>query len=168
MLARSEFGRGNNTEPQQILRRLAKSDAGLRQLCQIVLDGRGRRDPQELPDGAEPLDKRIRGASILTAEQVRELVKLSEEGISHDSPKDQFTAAIVDFEVKLDELHYRATKVANVLDNTGVPLVDAKGYESGEVKTTLQDIVDLVAEWRSARRRAVRMRPDLDDNKAGR
>lgn len=50
LLTRSEYGRGDNTEPGQILRRLAKSDAGLRQLCQIILDGCAGRDPQELPD----------------------------------------------------------------------------------------------------------------------
>jgi hypothetical protein len=78
LLTRSEYGPGNNTEPQQILRRLAKSDAGLRRLCQIVLDGRADRDPQELPDATEPEDRRFRGANVLTAKGLRELAKMSE------------------------------------------------------------------------------------------
>lgn len=168
LLTRSEFGRGNNTEPQQIVKRLAKSDAGLRQLCQIILDGRADRDPQELPDASDPQDRGFPGANILTAARLRELAELSEDGISHDSPEDFFAAAIKEFEDKVDELHDAAQQVAKVTDHVGVPLVDTRGYESREVKDTLADIVDLVAEWRSARRRAVRMRPDLDGNEAGR
>lgn len=168
LLARSAFGRGNNTEPQQILTRLAKSDAGLRQLCQIILDGRADRDPQELPDGTEPRDRRIRGARTLTAVRLRELAKLSEEGISHDSPEDLYAGAISDFETKLDELHAAAKDVAEVTDHTGVPLVDTLGYANPETRETLQDIVDQLAEWRGARRRADRRRPDLDGDEAGR
>ncbi|MFI5870943.1 hypothetical protein ACIBAH_00615 [Streptomyces sp. NPDC051445] len=46
LLTRSEFGRrGSNTEPQQIMRQLTKTDVGLRQLCQVVLDGLRRSWP---------------------------------------------------------------------------------------------------------------------------
>ncbi|MEU4518820.1 hypothetical protein AB0F52_08875 [Amycolatopsis sp. NPDC024027] len=168
LLTRSEFGRGNNTEPQQILRRLAKSDAGLRQLCQIILDGRADRDPQELPEETEPRDRRFRSASILTPKRLRELAEMSEEGISHDSPEDLFAAAIADFADKLDDLHAAAEEVAKVVDHADVPLVDTLGFESTTVKATLQEVVDMVSEWRSSKRRAARMRPDLDDSEASR
>ncbi|WP_151898327.1 hypothetical protein [Streptomyces sp. C8S0] len=79
LLTRSEFGgRGSNTEPQQIMRQLAKTDVGLRQLCQIVLDGRAGRDPQELAKGTMPQDTRIADANILTPERLRELADLFE------------------------------------------------------------------------------------------
>ncbi|WP_280297080.1 hypothetical protein [Nocardia abscessus] len=168
LLTRSEFGRGNNTEPQQILKHLAASDAGLRQLCQIVLDGRAGRDPQELPDGTEPEDRLLPDASILDSKRLRELAEMSEEGISHDSPEDQFAMALRDFENLLDELHAAAQTVANVEDQDGVPLVDTLGFESSTVKSTLQDVVDLVSEWRSVKRRAARMRPDIDGSEAAR
>ncbi|WP_190816560.1 hypothetical protein [Saccharopolyspora pogona] len=168
LLTRSEYGRGNNTEPQQILKRLAKSDGGLRQLCQIILDGRADRAPQELPDASEPRDRRFPGADILTPVRLRELAELSEEGISHDAPEDLFAAAIGNFEDMLDEAHDAAQDVAKVTDHAGVPLVDTRGFESRLVKDTLDAIVELVGDWRSARRRAARMRPDLDGSEAGR
>jgi hypothetical protein len=168
LLTRSEYGRGDNTEPGQILRRLAKSDAGLRQLCQIILDGRVGRDPQELPDDTEPADRCFRDASVLTPERLRELAEMFDEGISHDSPEDIFTAAIVDFEEKLEKLHEAAKAVAGVADDTGVAFVDTKGYETTEVNDTLRDVEELVSEWRSTKRRATRMRPDLDRGATGR
>lgn len=162
LLTRSEFGRGDNVEPPQILRRMAKSDAGLRQLCQIILDGRAGRDPQELPDDTEPEDRRFRDASVLTPERLRELAEMSEEGISYRTPEDLFAAAIADFEGKLYDLYEAAKAVAAVVDDTGVALVDTVGFETTEVNTSLQDVVNLVAEWRSQKHRAIRMRPDLD------
>jgi predicted translin family RNA/ssDNA-binding protein len=168
LLTRSEYGRGDNTEPGQILRRLAKSDAGLKQLCQIILDGRAGRDPQELPDDTEPKDRRFRDASVLTPDRLRELAEMSEEGISHDSPEDSFAAAIADFEEMLDKLHEIAKAVADVADDTGVALVDTVGFETSEVNTTLQEVVELVSEWRSTKRRATRMRPDLDGSAVAR
>jgi hypothetical protein len=167
LLTRSTFGPGNNIEPQQILRRLAKSDAGLRQLCQIALDGRADRDSQELADDTEPQDRRIPGAEILTPERLRTLAKLSEEGISHVSPEDRFAVAIRDFQEVLGEAVDAAQKVSRVVDHTGVPLVDTLGFESSEVKATLQELGELVGDWRSARRRATRMRPDHNDRAAG-
>jgi hypothetical protein len=165
LLTRSEFGgRGSNTEPQQIMRQLAKSDTGLRQLCQVVLDGRADRDPQELPDGATPQDRRLPGAAILTPGRLRELAELSDgEGITHESPEDIFAAAIAEFQQCLDDLYVAAQKVGEVTDQDGLALVDTLGFENPNVKDTLTDITDLVSEWRAARRRAVRMRADLDD-----
>jgi hypothetical protein len=93
---------------------------------------------------------------------------MSEEGISHDSPEDFFATAIADFQEELYKLHEAANAVAGVVDDTGVALVDTLGFESSEVKTTLQEVVDLVSEWRSAKRRATRMRPDLDGGAAAR
>jgi len=169
LLTRSEYGGGgDNTEPGQILRRLAKSDAGLKQLCQIILDGRAGRDPQELPDDAEPEDRMFRDATVLTPQRLRELADMSEEGISHDSPEDLFATAIANFEEKLDGLHEAAKVVAGVADDTGIALVDNMGFEATEVNTTLQDVVELVSEWRSTKRRATRMRPDLDGTAADR
>ena len=166
LLTRSQFGgRGDNTEPRQIVRQLAKTDTGLRQLCQVVLDGRAGRDPQELPDGFTPQDKRMPEAEILTPGRLRELTELSdEEGLTHQSPEDRFAAAIVKFQKCLEELYIAAQKVGEVTDYEGVALVDKLGFESSNVKDTLTDISDLVSEWRGARRRATRMRADLDDS----
>jgi hypothetical protein len=166
LLTRSEFGgRGSNTEPQQIMRQMAKTDAGLRQLCQVVLDGRARRDPQELPDGTTPQDKHLPGAEILTPSRLRELAELSDgEGITHESPEDLFAAAIVNFQKCLDDLYVASQKVGEVTNQDGVALVDTLGFEDSSVRNTLTDIADLVSEWRGARRRATRMRPDLDDS----
>jgi len=165
LLTRSEFGgRGSNTEPQQIVTQLTKTDAGLRQLCQVVLDGRADRDPQELPDGVTPQDKRLPGAEILTPGRLRELAELSDgEGITHESPEDLFATAIGDFQKCLDDLYVAAQRVGEVTDQDGVALVDTLGFESSNVKDTLTEIADLVSEWRGARRRATRMRADLDD-----
>lgn len=165
LLTRSEFGGGgSNTEPQQIMKQMTKTDAGLRQLCQVVLDGRAGRDPQELPDGIAPEDKRFPHAEILTPGRLRDLARLSDEqGITHESPEDIFAAAIEDFEQRLDELLVAAQEVGAVTDQDGVALVDTRGFESPYVKNTLTEIVDLVSEWRGARRRATRMRADLDD-----
>ena len=166
LLTRSEFGgRGSNTEPQQIMRQLAKTDTGLRQLCQVVLDGRAGRDPQELPDGATPKDKCLPGAEILTPGRLRELAELSdEEGITHESPEDLFAAAITDFQKCLDDLYVAAQKIGEVTDQDGVALVDTLGFENPNVKKTLTEITELVLEWQGARRRANRMRADLDDS----
>jgi hypothetical protein len=165
LLTRSEFGgRGSNTEPQQIMKQLAKTDTGLRQLCQIVLDGRADRDPQVLPDGATPTDRRFPQAEILTPDRLRTLAKLSDEqGITHDSPEDLFAAAIDTFQKRLDDLLIAAQEVGEVIGHDGVPLVDTLGFENPNVRNTLTDITDLVSEWRGARRRATRMRADLDD-----
>ncbi|MBB5913594.1 hypothetical protein BJY24_002461 [Nocardia transvalensis] len=164
LLARSEYGRGNNTEPQQILKRLANSDVRLRQLCQIILDGRAGRKPQLLPDGMEPRDSVIRGADILDATQLRKLAAMSEEGISHDSPEDEFAVATKGFEDQVEELHQAAQAVASVEDRDGVPLVDTRGYENVSAKSTLQDVVDLVSDWRSVKRRVARMRPAAESS----
>lgn len=165
LLTRSEFGgRGDNTEPRQIVRQLAKTDTGLRQLCQVVLDGRAGRDPQELPDGLTPQDKRMPNAEILTPGRLRELTELSDgEGITHDSPQDLFAVAIDNFQKCLDDLYVAAQQVREVTDQHGVALVDTLGFESPNVKDTLNEIADFVSEWRGARRRAARMRADLDD-----
>jgi hypothetical protein len=166
LLTRSEFGgRGSSTEPQQIMKQLTRTDSGLRQLCQIVLDGRAERAPQELPDGASPKDKRIPKAELLTAERLRELAKLSDEqGITHDSPEDRFAAAIQEFQDRLEELHLAALAVGAITDDTGLALVDTLGYDDSTVKDTLTAVTDLVSEWRGARRRAARMRGDLDSS----
>lgn len=165
LLTRSEFGRGSNTEPQQIMRQLAKTDIGLRQLCQIVLDGRAGRDPQELVKGTMPEDKRIAGAELLTPVRLRELADLSDgEGITHDSPEDRFAAALKEFQGRLDDLHAAAQEVGVVTGTDGVALVDTLGYDNSNVRNTLGEITDLVSEWRGARRRADRMRADLDES----
>ena len=166
LLTRSEFGsRGSNTEPQQIMRQLTKTDTGLRQLCQVVLDGRAGRDPQELPDGANPQDKRLPGAETLTPSRLRELAELSDgEGITHESPEDLFAAAIADFQKCVDDLYVAAQKVGAVANQDGVALVDTLGFESSNVRDTLTEITNLVSEWRGARRRAARMRADLDES----
>jgi hypothetical protein len=164
LLTRSEFGgRGSNTEPQQIMKQMAKTDTGLRQLCQVVLDGRASREPQELPDGATPKDRRLPHAEILTPRRLRELAELSDEqGITHESPEDLFAAAIADFQKSLDELHLAAKEVGEVTDHDGVALVDTQGFENSNVKNTLTEITDMVSEWQGARRHATRMRADLD------
>ncbi|KAF5994536.1 hypothetical protein BOG92_024925 [Streptomyces sp. WAC00263] len=166
LLTRSEFGgRGSNTEPLQIMRQLAKTDVGLRQLCQIVLDGRAGRDPQELVKGTTPADKRIAGADALTPVRLRELAELSDrEGITHDSPEDQFAAALKEFQGRLDDLLAAAQEVGDVTGKDGVALVDTLGYDNSNVRNTLVEITDLVSEWRGARRRADRMRADLDES----
>ncbi|MEU4266173.1 hypothetical protein ACYCCF_30030 [Streptomyces argenteolus] len=166
LLIRSEFGgRGSNVEPQQIMRQLAKTDAGLRQLCQIVLDGRAGRDPQELAKGTMPQDKRVSDAEILTPELLRELADLSdEEGITHLTPEDRFAAALKEFQGRLDDLHVAAQAVGNVTGEDGVALVDTLGFNNSDVRDTLSEINDLVSEWRGARRRADRMRADLDES----
>jgi hypothetical protein len=165
-LTRSEFGRrGSNTEPQQIMRQLTKTDAGLRQLCQVVLDGRAGRDPQELADGIMPQDHVITDAEILTPERLHELTDLSDgEGITHQSPEDQFSAALAKFQDHLDDLLAAAQRVGEVTDQNGMALVDTLGYENPNVRTTLTEITDLVSEWRGARRRAGRMRADRDQS----
>ncbi|MET9388441.1 hypothetical protein ABZY09_47685 [Streptomyces sp. NPDC002928] len=166
LLTRSEFGRrGSNTEPQQIMRQLTKTDAGLRQLCQVVLDGRAGRDPQELADGIMPQDHVITDAEILTPERLHELTDLSDgEGITHQSPEDQFSAALAKFQDHLDDLLAAAQRVGEVTDQNGMALVDTLGYENPNVRTTLTEITDLVSEWRGARRRAGRMRADRDQS----
>jgi len=45
-----------------------------------------------------------------------------------------------------------------------VALVDTLGFENPNVKKTLTEITELVLEWQGARRRANRMRADLDDS----
>ncbi|WP_030688441.1 hypothetical protein [Streptomyces sp. NRRL B-1347] len=166
LLTRSEFGgRGSNAEPQQIMRQLAKSDVGLRQLCQVVLDGRAGRDPQELADGAMPQDTLIAAAEILTAGRLRELADLSEgEGITHETPEDRLAAALKDFQERLDDLLAAAQAVGHVTGEDGVALVDTLGFSNSNVRDTLVEITDLVSEWRGARRRADRMRADLDES----
>ncbi|MCO6763683.1 hypothetical protein KQH43_31810, partial [Streptomyces sp. EL5] len=80
-------------------------DAGLRQLCQVVLDGRAGRNPQELADGTMPQDNLITDAEILTPERLHELADLSDgEGITHESPEDRFAAALKEFQDRLDDL----------------------------------------------------------------
>ncbi len=104
------------------------------------------------------------GAEILTPGRLRELTALSDgAGITHDSPEDRFAAAIAGFQQCLENLHMAARAVGAVTDQDGVPLVDTLGFENPDVKDTLAEIGDLVSEWRGARRRAVRMRADLDD-----
>jgi hypothetical protein len=166
LLTRSEFGgRGSSTEPAQILTQMTRTDSGLRQLCQIVLDGRAGRAPQELPDGTSPRNKRIPDAEVLTAVRLRELAKLSDEqGITHDSPEDLFAAAIQEFQDRLEELHLAGQEVGAIVDETGVALVDKLGYDDATVKDTLTNVTDMVSEWRGARRRAERMRGDLDSS----
>ncbi|MFC1414874.1 hypothetical protein ACEZCY_37705 [Streptacidiphilus sp. N1-12] len=165
LLTRSEFGgRGSNAEPQQIMRQLTKSDVGLRQLCQVVLDGRAGRDPQELADGTMPQDTLIPAAEILTPGRLRELADLSEgEGITHETPEDRFAAALKDFQERIDDLLSAAQRVGNVTGEDGVALVDTLGFSNSNVRDTLVEITDLVSEWRGARRRADRMRADLDE-----
>jgi hypothetical protein len=165
LLTRSEFGgRGSNTEPQQIMRQLAKTDAGLRQLCQVVLDGRANRDPQELPDGALPQDRHLPDAEILTPGRLRQLADLSDdEAITHKSPEDLFAEAIANFQTCLDDLYIAAQQISEVTDLNGEVLVDKLGFENSAVRSTLNDITDLVSEWRGARRRATRRRADSDD-----
>ncbi|GIF49319.1 hypothetical protein DFJ67_2145 [Asanoa ferruginea] len=165
LLTRSEFGgRGSNTEPQQIIRQLTKTETGLRQLCQVVLDGRAGRDPQELSDGAAPRNKRFVRAERLTAGRLRELALISDEqSITHESPEDLFAAAIADFRKHLEELHATAIEVNEVVDHHGVALVDTSGYDDPEMKRTFNEVSDLISEWRATRRRATRMRADLDD-----
>ncbi|GAB3852579.1 hypothetical protein ACFPIJ_64290 [Dactylosporangium cerinum] len=166
LLTRSEFGgRGSNTEPQQIIRQLTKTEAGLRQLCQVVLDGRAGRDPQELPDGTAPKDRRLPRVALLTADRLRELARLSnDKTITHNTPEDLFAAAIADFRMHLEELRAAATDVNDVVDHQGVALVDTKGYDDPEMKRMLDEVAEFVSEWRGARRRAIRMRADLDDS----
>ncbi|MFB7957845.1 hypothetical protein [Streptomyces sp. NPDC056045] len=147
------------------MRQLAKSDVGLRQLCQVVLDGRARRDPQELADGTMPQDTLIPAAKILTAGRLRELADLSEgEGITHETPEDRFAAALKDFQERLDDLLAAAQAVGHVTGEDDVALVDTLGYNNSNVRDTLVEITDLVSEWRGARRRADRMRADLDES----
>ncbi|MET8431753.1 hypothetical protein ABZV61_02925 [Streptomyces sp900116325] len=166
LLTRSEFGgRGSNTEPQQIMRQLAKTDVGLRQLCQVVLDGRAGRDPQELADGTMPQDNLITDAEVITPGRLRELADLSDvEGITHESPEDRFAAALAEFQERLDDLLAAAQRVGDVTDQNGMALVDTLGYENSNVRSTLVEVSDLVSEWRGARRRAGRMRADLDES----
>ncbi|MEU8408031.1 hypothetical protein AB0C19_17735 [Micromonospora sp. NPDC048842] len=166
LLTRSEFGgRGSSTEPAQILTQMTRTDSGLRQLCQIVLDGRAERAPQELPDGVQPRNKRIPDAETLTAARLRQLAKLSDEqGITHDSPEDLFAAAIQQFQDCLEQLHCAAQEIESIVDDTGVTLVDKLGYDNPTVKDTLTTVADMASEWRGARRRAERMRGDLDSN----
>ena len=166
LLTRSDFGgRGSNTEPQQIIRQLTRSDSGLRQLCQVVLDGRAGRDPQELRDGSDPQDRHLPDARLLTAGRLRELAQLFDgEGITHDSPEDLFAAAICDFQRCLEDLLVTAQKVGEVTYPDGVALVDTLGFDNPGVRQTLNDITGLVYEWRGARSRASRMRADVDDS----
>ncbi|MGK5681163.1 hypothetical protein [Actinoplanes sp. URMC 104] len=164
LLTRSEFGgRGSNTEPQQILRQMTRSEGGLRQLCQVVLDGRAGRDPQELPDGTMPRNRRFQRAEKLTAGRLRELAEISDEqSVTHESPEDMFAAAIAEFRNHLEELHAAAIDVNEVVDNEGVALVDTKGYDDPEMRHMFTAVSEFVSEWRLARRRANRMRADLD------
>lgn len=166
LLTRSEFGgRSSNTEPQQILRQMAGSPNGLRQLCQVVLDGRVGRAPQELPDGATPRNRRFLGSTDLTAGRLRELAKVSDEQpVNHEGPEDRFDGAIKDFRDRLEELQLAALEVEAVTDNEGMALVDTKGYSDETVQQMLAAITDLVSEWRAARKRATRMRGDLDNS----
>ena len=165
LLARSDYGgRSDNTEPQQIMTQMARTDHGLRQLCQVVLDGRAGRPLQELADGAAPMDKCLPGADVLTSERLRELAKLSDEGIMHESAEDRFAAALGNFQDRLDELYLAAQAVGDVTDNDGVPLADTLGYDDPGVKDTLTRVSDLVSEWRGVHRRAARMRGDLDSS----
>ncbi|MFJ6438776.1 hypothetical protein [Streptomyces sp. NPDC091416] len=141
---------------------MAKTDVGLRQLCQIILDGRAGRDPQELPQGTMPQDNQITDTDILTPERLRELADLFEgEGITHASPEDRFATALKKFQDRLDELLESAQQVGGVTGQDGVALVDTLGYDNSNVRNTLVEITDLVSEWRGTRRRANRMRADL-------
>ncbi|MFF4894298.1 hypothetical protein [Micromonospora chersina] len=107
LLTRSEFGvRGSNTEPQQILRHL----------CQVVLDGRAGRGPQELPAGTTPKSRRFLRAEELTVSRLRELAQISDEqSVTHDSPEDLFAAAIREFRDRLDGLHTAAIDLNEVV-----------------------------------------------------
>lgn len=134
-------------------------------MCGYVRSGRAGRDPQELPDGAASKNKRFPRAERLTAGRLRELAQLSDEqSITHESPEDLFAAAIADFRKHLEELHAAATDVNEVVDHQGVALVDTSGYNDPEMKRTFNEISEFVSEWRAARRRAARMRADLDDS----
>jgi len=170
LLVRSEFGgRSSNTEPQTIMRQMTRSVHGLRQLCQIVLDGRAGRKAQELPDGTTPQDANLPDAHDLTQARLRELANVSDTApIGHQSADDRFAEAIKDFKGCLADLHSATMEMAEVADSDGVPLVDIKGYDDPEVRRHLVEITELVSDWRSARKRANRMRPDLDDSGTGR
>ncbi|WP_157405197.1 hypothetical protein [Actinopolyspora halophila] len=160
LLARSKHGgQSNNTEPHTILKRLAQSDAGLRQLCQIILDGRAGRQPQLLEDGALPSDRLHSHAEPLTNEKIRELTRESESPpITHKPVEEQFTDAIANFQNQLDDVRSSAEQVASIVGPDSVPLVETRGYDSEEVKATLDKVNEMVSDWRSARRRADRLR----------
>ncbi|MER5336762.1 hypothetical protein [Micromonospora sp. NPDC002717] len=165
LLERSEHGATEGaTEPTKIIAALGRTDLGLRQLCQIVLDGRAGRAPQRLPERTDPVDKPIGGADSLTPQILRDLADQPTPGVAVLTPEEQYAMALTGFESALDRLHTAAVAVAEVKGTDGEPLAETRGYDQTQAMELFGDVTEMIADWRAAARKAARRRQRMTED----
>lgn len=150
---------GYISEPNVVMEALMNSEAGLRQLAQIVLDGRGARLPQLLPVGQEPVDSVIADGTLLDSAGLRAIAGQSTDAEDlPESPQSRLNANVSLFKQEVRNLVERVEAIDSIGSGDEVPsvsLIQLQGAPVAAERDELQRLVYRIQAWVSTIERHV-------------
>ncbi|MBH0098176.1 hypothetical protein I6E68_03370 [Salinibacterium sp. NSLL150] len=144
-------GAGYISEPNVIVEALVSSEAGLTQLAQVILDGRGARLPQNVKGASDPVDAVIQSGELLDAAGLRAVAgDSSDPGPLPESPQSRLNSQISVFRQEVNNLVERVDVIGqiSVTNDEGSPaLIVSQGAPLAAEAGELQKVVYRVQGW---------------------
>lgn len=143
-------------EPQQIIERMVTSVSGIRQLGQVILDVRARREPRLLSPGQDVTSDFLAANSILTREDLFAYKKeaWSVSTVLAVTPEAQLWAHRQQLVDGVDRLAATVASIQRIRNDEGVCLVDSHGLDVKNESVVLSDISTELRAWSRAAQRA--------------
>lgn len=139
------------SEPNVVIDALAGKVRGLKQLAQIILDGRSGRTPQMLPENQEPADIIFAGADLATAGSIREAAGMASSLDVPVTPSTKLLVQIGELKKHIREFKDRIEAIESIekseLSEDHVPLIEERGAALGDEIALMQSGVYKLQKW---------------------
>jgi hypothetical protein len=157
---------GYISEPNVVVEAIVDSDLGLKQLAQVVLDGRSTRTPQALPAATEPTDHIFQGGSLLDAAALRALAGQAVVGEPiPESPVQQLNTHVLLLKQEIRVVKERITTIGSIPAEaeSDTRIINQRGAALAEQALALSDAAFKVRQWDEIlRSHAERMQAEFD------
>ncbi|ADX72201.1 hypothetical protein Asphe3_10160 [Pseudarthrobacter phenanthrenivorans Sphe3] len=141
---------GYISEPNVVMDSLASKKRGLKQLAQIIFDGRAGRLPQELPLDQEPTDAVFQDGNLATAASIRQTAGMAPVDIVPVTPSRRLLISVGDLKSQIQQLSDRIEAIEAIRDETSesqVSLISERGAALAEEVSEMQRITFKLHRW---------------------
>lgn len=141
---------GYISEPNVVIDSLASKKRGLKQLAQLILDGRSGRVPQELPLNQEPIDGVFQDGDLATAASIRRVAGMAPVDSVPVTPSRLILVQVGELKSHIRQLGDRAEAIESIRDEgleSRGSLINERGAALAEEVRIMQGLIYKLQKW---------------------
>lgn len=141
---------GYISEPNVVIDGLASKKRGLKQLAQLILDGRSGRVPQELPLNKEPVDGIFQDGNLATAASIRQIAGMAPAESVPVTPTRRISVQVAELKFQIHQLGDRVEAIESIRDEgleSRGSLINERGAAVAEEVRIMQGLIFKLQKW---------------------